>query len=172
MALVQKLAEYGHDDKFMATCCGVSEVTWNAWKKGHPEFLKSLKDWKDVADNEVVKALFERAKGCSCIEERFVMQNGKPKVVRATKYYPPDPTSMIFWLKNRRAAEWRDKQELQHSGGLSVHVSITADKPPEAPGAAEDNTIIDVTEVRRANLPTSLQADRLLEGPHDGDEGP
>ena len=28
--------------------------------------------------------------------------------------YPPDTTAAIFWLKNRKPAEWRDKQEQQH----------------------------------------------------------
>jgi hypothetical protein len=27
---------------------------------------------------------------------------------------------MIFWLKNRKPAEWRDKQEVEHSGGVTV----------------------------------------------------
>jgi hypothetical protein len=33
------------------------------------------------------------------------------------KYYPPDTTACIFWLKNRKPDEWRDK--LDHEvGGL------------------------------------------------------
>lgn len=30
------------------------------------------------------------------------------------KYYPPDSTAAIFWLKNRRG--WKDKTEIEHSG--------------------------------------------------------
>ena len=27
------------------------------------------------------------------------------------EHFPPDPTSMIFWLKNRQPDKWRDKRE-------------------------------------------------------------
>jgi hypothetical protein len=36
------------------------------------------------------------------------------------KIIPPDPTSMIFWLKNRRPESWRDKTEVEHSGGVKL----------------------------------------------------
>jgi hypothetical protein len=29
-----------------------------------------------------------------------------------TEHYPPDATSMIFWLKNRKPEQWRDKQDV------------------------------------------------------------
>jgi hypothetical protein len=29
-----------------------------------------------------------------------------------TKHYPPDTTACIFWLKNRKPKEWRDRAEL------------------------------------------------------------
>jgi hypothetical protein len=31
------------------------------------------------------------------------------------EYVPPDSTAMIFWLKNRKPTEWRDKQEIKMS---------------------------------------------------------
>ncbi|HLS07388.1 MAG TPA: hypothetical protein VK079_05485, partial [Bacillota bacterium] len=36
-----------------------------------------------------------------------------------TKEVQPDTTAQIFWLKNRKPAEWRDKQEIEHTGGLN-----------------------------------------------------
>jgi len=36
---------------------------------------------------------------------------------------PPDPTSMIFYLKNRRPDRWRDKQEVEHKGDLIVNIN-------------------------------------------------
>jgi len=30
-----------------------------------------------------------------------------------TKHYPPDTTACIFWLKNRKPREWRNRTELQ-----------------------------------------------------------
>ena len=36
------------------------------------------------------------------------------------KYYPPDSTALIFWLKNRKPADWRDKVEPEHSGTVQI----------------------------------------------------
>lgn len=31
-------------------------------------------------------------------------------------YIPPDTTAQIFWLKNRKPQQWRDKQETEVTG--------------------------------------------------------
>jgi hypothetical protein len=31
------------------------------------------------------------------------------------KHYPADVTACIFWLKNRRPGEWRDRQDQRHT---------------------------------------------------------
>ncbi|KQL21983.1 transposase [Cytobacillus solani] len=40
-------------------------------------------------------------------------------VEEKTKEVIPDTTAQIFWLKNRKPNEWRDKQEINHSGGMN-----------------------------------------------------
>lgn len=40
-----------------------------------------------------------------------------------TKEVIPDTTAQIFWLKNRKPVEWRDRQEIEHSGGLNNTVT-------------------------------------------------
>jgi len=111
-----KLCLLGATDKEMADFFGVSEVTFNAWKKNHPDFLKSLKKGKEIADANVASRLYERAMGYSHPEDKIFNDNGKPMIVPTTKHYPPDPTAAIFWLKNRKPAEWRDKREHEHTG--------------------------------------------------------
>jgi len=37
--------------------------------------------------------------------------NGEIVQTPIRKYYPPDTTAAIFWLKNRRKETWRDKTE-------------------------------------------------------------
>ena len=32
------------------------------------------------------------------------------------KFYPPDTTAAIFWLKNRKSQEWRDIKAVELSG--------------------------------------------------------
>jgi len=109
--LVRKLSEFRLIDTEIAKCLNVSEVTLNAWKKSHPEFLKSLKDGKDISDSRVVRSLYERAVGYSHPEDKIFNDNGKALVVGTTKHYPPDPTSCIYWLNNRQPEDWRNKNE-------------------------------------------------------------
>jgi hypothetical protein len=39
-----------------------------------------------------------------------------------TKYFPPDPPSIFFWLKNRQPDSWRDKQTqvLENPDGTGI----------------------------------------------------
>ena len=107
--LAFKFSLLGATDKQMSGFFGVSEVTLNAWKKKHPEFLKSLKDGKVKADAEVANALFHRAKGYTHQEEKIFMFKGM--IVRADtlKHYAPDTAACMIWLKNR--AGWRDSRD-------------------------------------------------------------
>jgi hypothetical protein len=38
------------------------------------------------------------------------------KTVEYKEHVPPNPTSIIFWLKNRRPDRWRDKHDVETSG--------------------------------------------------------
>ena len=118
--------------KEMADFFGVSEVTFNAWKKKHPEFLKSLKEGKSVADANVAKSLYLRALGYYHPEDKIFNDNGEPLIVPTVKHYPPDPTAAIFWLKNRKPAEWRDKRDVQVEGNMTF--SVKPAPMPEAIG--------------------------------------
>jgi hypothetical protein len=40
-----------------------------------------------------------------------VVVKGRVQIIPTTKYYPPDATSMIFWLKNRRPEQWKEKPD-------------------------------------------------------------
>ncbi len=106
------LAEKGFTDKEVSKVLGVTETTLNTWKKNHPEFLVSLKAGKAISDAEVERSLFERATGYSHPEDKIFNDNGTPLVVPITKRYPPDTTAAIFWLKNRRPNDWREKQQV------------------------------------------------------------
>lgn len=123
-----KLCLLGATDKEMADFFGVSEVTFNAWKKNHPEFLKSLKAGKESADANVAKSLYHRALGYSHPEDKIFNDNGEPLIIPTIKYYPPDTTAAIFWLKNRKPQEWRDKRELELDGNMVFEI-IPAPKP-------------------------------------------
>lgn len=113
-AQIEKLARKGWTDAEMADFHGVTDRTWDNWKKAHPEFFRSLKDWKAEADEKVERSLFERAAGYTHPEEKIFQHEGRVVRAETTKHYPPDSTAMIFWLKNRRPEDWRDKHEVSH----------------------------------------------------------
>ena len=119
----EKLCKLGATDLEIADFFGINVATLNRWKGEYPEFCASLKAGKESADSRVERSLFSRATGYEHDEVDIrVVQN---RIVKTPirKFYPPDTTAAIFWLKNRKPAEWRDKQELEHSGTVTLTLS-------------------------------------------------
>jgi transcriptional regulator with XRE-family HTH domain len=107
----RKLCLLGATDKDLARFFGVTESTLNEWKRGHPDLSESLKAGKELADAVVAESLFHRAKGYSHKAVKIMVVDKVVVHEEYTEHYPPDPTSMIFWLKNRRPDLWRDKPD-------------------------------------------------------------
>jgi len=105
----------GSTDSQLAEFFNVAESTLNLWKKKFPEFADSLKRGKTVADAKVAGSLFSRATGYSCPEAKVNVVDGEVVITDVVKHYPPDATSIIFWLKNRQPDKWRDKQEVENT---------------------------------------------------------
>lgn len=121
------LCERGFTDKDLAKFYKVSEVTINNWKKDE-KFSLVLKDGKEVHDAKVERALYERALGYKHKAQKVVVADGIPQTIDYEEVFPPDPTSMIFWLKNRKPNEWRDKQDINHSGEIKTISETTVFK--------------------------------------------
>jgi hypothetical protein len=123
----EKLCKLGATDKELADFFNVNEDTIHEWKKVHPSFSESIKAGKQLADANVAQRLYERAMGFEHDSEEIKVisiggEDGGSEIVRVPvrKIYPPDSTAAIFWLKNRRPKEWRDKQDvaMEHSGSI------------------------------------------------------
>ncbi len=120
VAQAEKLCALGATDIEIADFFEVDVRTLYRWKGEHEDFCQALKVAKEVADRRVERSLFARATGYEHDEVDIrVIQN---EVVQTPirKFYPPDTTAAIFWLKNRDQAKWREKVEMEHSGNLSV----------------------------------------------------
>jgi len=76
---------------------GVSRDTVNEWQHVHPEFSDAVK----VA----------KAKRTAALERGMLNAESGPAV-----------TARIFALKNADPDEWRDKQNIEHSGGVTVEI--------------------------------------------------
>ncbi len=118
--LIYWMSKAGLTDKQMYKELVITEKTLNNWKNTHDDFLQSLKKGKEDPDDNVEVSLYQRALGYEHKEDKIFNHNGKALIVPTIKHYPPDATSMIFWLKNRRPETWRDKQEIEHSGELTI----------------------------------------------------
>jgi len=136
-----KLCLLGATDKQIADFFEVDEATINRWKKDHPEFCESLKSGKEVADMNVINSLYNKSLGfkenvTKAIKCKTVLyDNGKrisekEDIVYADEqvYVPPDTTACIFWLKNRKPQQWRDKiEQTIETNNVSTHVVRLAD---------------------------------------------
>jgi len=135
-----KLGAWARDglvDEQIAENMGIHPSTLYEWKKKYPEISEALKKGKEVVDIQVENALLKRAMGYTYEEvtkERTPIryEDGKPvewelKVTKKIlKEVQPDVTAQIFWLKNRKPVEWRDKQEIDIAGkdGKPFEVNI------------------------------------------------
>ena len=118
-------ARDGLTDEQIAKNMGIVSSTLREWKNKHSAISAALKRGKEVVDIEVENALLKRALGYDYTEEKVKVskENGKKaiKTVQAVKHIPPDTTAQIFWLKNRRPAQWRDKPEgTNDDGGVQI----------------------------------------------------
>lgn len=112
----QKLCELGATDIEIADFFDVSDRTVYRWQLKYPEFCQALKAGKQAADDRVERSLYHKATGYTFESEKIFQHQGE--IVRAStrEHVAPDTTSMIFWLKNRRPEQWRDRQLVEHTG--------------------------------------------------------
>lgn len=76
----------GLTDAQIAKNMGIAEATLYRWKVDFQDIRESLQAPKDIADRAIENALYKKA-------------------------LAGDTTAMIFWLKNRKRLEWRDRIE-------------------------------------------------------------
>lgn len=122
LLLVEAWARNGLTDEQIAKNLGIAVSTLNDYKNKYPEFMESLKRGKEVIDIEVENALLKRALGYKYDEvtKEIDETTGKLQISKiVTKEVIPDTTAQIFWLKNRKPGEWRDRKEIDHSGNIN-----------------------------------------------------
>lgn len=115
---VSHLAQLGATDQEVADFFEVDVRTIYRWKHDHDDFCQALKAGKDIADDRVERSLYQRAVGYEQDDVKIFMPSGASEPVYAPfrAKVAADTTAAIFWLKNRRGEEWRDKQSHEHTG--------------------------------------------------------
>ena len=117
--IAKAAARFGAIEDEIADELKIAPGTLDNWKKKHPEFLSALKAGKEASNSKVERSLYQRAIGYSHPAiKAFMTRDGKIVEHHYIEHYPPDPTSMIWWLKNRRPDRWRDAQNIDATHGV------------------------------------------------------
>ena len=86
LLLLEGWARDGLIDEQIAEKMGISVRTLYTWKNQYPQISQAIKKGKEIVDFSVENALLKKA-------------------------LAGDVTACIFWLKNRKPNNWRDKPE-------------------------------------------------------------
>ena len=129
LLLIEGWARDGLTNEQIAHNIGVNIDTLFEWRKRFPEISEALKNGREVADRTVENALYKKATGYEYEEVteelRFDKATGEKRMVvtkRVKKTVPPDTAAQIFWLKNRKPGEWRDKRDVEMTGSAAVQI--------------------------------------------------
>lgn len=127
LTLVEAWARDGLTDEQICHNLNISVASLHNYKRDHLELLEALKRGKDDIDVMVENALLKAALGYNYTEEEISKATGEIVALQRTAH--PNTTALIFWLKNRRPQQWRDKQELEHSGETGVRIINDIPRP-------------------------------------------
>lgn len=97
--LIEGWARNGLTNEQIASNMDIVVSTLWEWRKKSPKISNALKIGKDEADIQVENALYKAA-------------------------LEGNTTAMIFWLKNRRSKEWRDKIQQEITTESAVKLVI------------------------------------------------
>lgn len=106
-------ASQGKTELQVAICMGISQATLINKKNDYVEFFEAIKKGQAEAITEVENGLYEDA------------------------ITPGNTVAKIFFLKNRNPSEWKDKQEVEHSGEVGLSDAIK--KARERVSTAEES---------------------------------
>lgn len=130
---LESWARDGLTDEQIASNMGITRKTLAEWKTKYSDICDTLKRGKAVVDIQVENALLKRALGYSYDEvtrERVLDYDpstgqvvGSHMEITKTvkKEVQGDTTAQIFWLKNRRPEQWRDKRDVSVEGKISTN---------------------------------------------------
>ena len=106
-------ARDGLIEKQIAKNMGVAYSTLKLWKTKFPKLVEALAKGKEVVDREVENALYKRALGYWVTETKTTtLADGSVRTEETHRHIVPDTTAQIFWLKNRKPDQWREKNDL------------------------------------------------------------
>lgn len=134
VSVARSMGQLGATDVEIADAIGVNIATLYRWKAENQKFCDAIKVGKEAADERVTKSLYHSAVGYEHDETDIRVVNNALVKTKIRKFYPPVPTSLIFWLKNRQADAWRERTEITGAGGgpvLTANVDLKNATPEQ-----------------------------------------
>lgn len=100
----------------------ISHETYYRWIKDIPSFNEIIKEAErlryEIIGESALDGLQKLINGYEYEEVTTESLGGGAKITKVTtKFVPPNPTMVIFSLKNRKASAWKDKTEVDHTTG-------------------------------------------------------
>ncbi len=87
------------------------------WKSLYPQFSDALNTCRDENDSNIVRSLYNVAKGYNYIEKKKETDaKGEVKTIRIKKHMPPNVGAIKVWLYNRRPKDFKPEAALSSQG--------------------------------------------------------
>lgn len=139
---IEGWARDGLDDKQIAANIGYNETYFSELKGRIPELSEALKKGRAPLDIVVESTLYRRAVGMKVksqqafkVKDVYYDEAGRRceteriETVDVEQDLPPDPTSMIFWLKNRKPEQWNQQPiKIESESNVTMKGSINIDE--------------------------------------------
>lgn len=136
--LARRVSMLGATNEDLAGILGVCRNTVGNWMREYPQFKAAMEEGKLTADATVAEKLYQRATGYQRPATRyFSTKEGPPQRVDYTHHHAPDTAACIFWLRNRRRADWREQVEHRHTTSEAMLVVLEAARLRARPGNPE-----------------------------------
>ena len=103
---------------------GIGIRTLYEWREKYPQISHALKKGREISDFIIENALFQRARGYTAtvkkaikVKKPYYDDEGRRideecvEIVEEEMHVPGDVTAQIFYLKNRKPSNWKDKPE-------------------------------------------------------------
>jgi len=123
----RKLCRNGATDRGIADILGVCVRTFYRWRAAHDDVAEALRAGKELADDRVQRALYERACGYDYDDTKIFHPSGakEPVIVPIRVHVQADVGAAREWLASRRPKRWGSVKESPENFSLAEALEKT-----------------------------------------------